>query len=796
MTAKFDSMFASEPHKMSGATSTTPPSGSQKLSMFAAKSGFVIPKNKLLGSLVPILRGAKKDGVTGGINEESSKQIERKSRWGPDPTQDASVRRAKVLALQIRVDQISKQLESENLEIGATQNPPLVDENPDESKSGSHMNSKVSEMLELEKRETIGEILKLDPSYKPPPGFKPLLKEHSVPLPVQEYPGYKFIGLIYGPGGDNQKRLEKETGTKIKIRGTKADTGEKGEIKPGTDVQCSYEEMHVNISADSFDKVDAAISIIELLISSVTGSSAAGSTPSVSVSGDSTNGLNQNQDGPPSHAYSLSLENQAVFQPAATTQMQGNHFQYSGSWFSAAPSHTPLFASSGSVVPPNPPHLARAPHFSSQTMSPSNMISAFGAQPTPNTGFHPIIPNQQFSMQAPPPTQFLQHSQWTQTAPFGHVGPPRNPSVIPAQNLSAPTSASLSFPVSLRQPTPTGHLQTSVSSMPQPMSGISPSPIANQPSTPQGVSSGLSGGPVNMGPMAPPTVPPARPVSLGPQSDVEYKPPQPNVAMMPRPGSIHPHHAGMSPRPPSSLGPIPGTVHSTGNHLSRPVSFPSPGISPSFPFAQQSGMPNSASHYTHINPLASMPSNSGNFTFQEQRPNADYYQVVPRPNTQATTQGSTQEPPSGPRPPPFGFAVADQPFQSFPRAQVSNRVDQTQGYASATPFGGRPGSVSFPPQHPAFPYAGQPSPRSQVPQIGMRNFIPTPQMPNLPSPGVQRGMHNQQSYPAQGTWPMNQKFGNNPSLASSKPAYHADQIYDPFSPTSVASPHQKGNLGK
>ncbi|CAI8595023.1 unnamed protein product [Vicia faba] len=99
-------------------------------------------------------------------------------------------------------------------------------------------------------------------------------------LQVQEYPGYKFIGLTYGPGGDNQKRLEKEIGAKIKIRGTKADTGEKSEIKP-----------------------------------------AASSTPSVSVFGDSTNGLNQNQD-PPSHAISLSLSNRAVFQPATTTQMQ------------------------------------------------------------------------------------------------------------------------------------------------------------------------------------------------------------------------------------------------------------------------------------------------------------------------------------------------------------------------------------------------------------------------------------------------------------------------------------------
>jgi splicing factor 1 len=196
-----------------------------------------------------------------------------------------------------------------------------------------------------------------------------------------------------------------------------------------------------------------------------------------------------------------------------------------------------------------------------------------------------------------------------------------------------------------------------------------------------------------------------------------------------------------------------------------------------------------------------MPSNSGNFTFQGQRPNADYYQVIPRPNNQATTQGGSQEPPSGIRPPPFGFSVPDQHLQSFQRTQVSNQVDPTQAYLSAAPFGGRPGSVSIPPRHPAFPYAGQPSPRSQVPQMGMRNFIPSPQMPNLPSPGAQRGMHNRQSYPAQGTWPdipmpLNQKFGNNPSLVSNKPPYSADQIYDPFSPTSVAPPHQKGNPGK
>ncbi|XP_061360605.1 uncharacterized protein LOC133304568 isoform X2 [Gastrolobium bilobum] len=797
MTAEFDSKSAAEPHKMSGASSAAPTSG-QKLSIFAAKSGFVIPKNKLSGSLVPIFRGAKKHGVTGAINEESSKQNERGSKWGPDLTQDAAVRRGKALALQIRVDQITKQLESEVLEVESTQNLPLVAEHPDQSMSDPQSNSK-SEMLELEKREAIGEILKLDPSYKPPPGFKPLLKEANVLLPVQEYPGYNFIGLIYGLEGDNQKRLEKETGAKIKIHGTKADTGEKGEIKPGTDIQCSYKEMHVNISADSFDKVDAAVSIIELLMTSVIGNLASGSTPSESVSRDCTNVLSQSQDGPPSHAMSLSLENQTVLQPVAVTQIHGNHFQYSGPWFSGVPSHTPVFASSGSMAPPNPPGLARTPHFPSQIMNPSNMTSTFGAQHVPVTGFHPAFPNHHVPMQAPPPRQILQHSRMTQASHFGHIGPPRNPSIISVQNLAAPKNASLPFPVS---------------SMSQPISGMSPAQIPNQPLTPLGVSLEQSGAPVtvsvglsNKGLMAPPAARPRRPVSLHPQPDVAFKPPQPNMSMMPRSATFPPHQAGISAGLPSSLGPmslpIPAPTHSSANHLSGPPSFPSPGISPSFPLPQQSGIPNSASgatpYHANVKPPVLMTSNSGNFTFQSQQPNN---QVVSRPNNQATIQGGQQEPPSGPRPqPPFGFAVPDQALQTFPRTQVPNQVDLTQAHVSAVPFVGRLGSVSVPPRHTAFPYAGQPAPRSQVPQMGMKNFISAPQLPNLPGPGIQRGMHIRQSYPAQRAWsdismPLNQKFGNNHSMASVKPAYPADQIYDPFSPTSVAPPQQKGNPGK
>ncbi|XP_019414553.1 PREDICTED: branchpoint-bridging protein [Lupinus angustifolius] len=722
-----DGASSSSSSSSSSSTTTTTTTSSQKISIFgaasaAAKSGFVIPKNKLSGSLVPVFQ-----------KQQHGPIIHRITKWGTDLTHDPQVTKGKALALQIRVHQITKQLESGILEAENTQ-----DLNPDKTNSDTQINI-MTEILQLEKREAIGEILKLDPSYKPPPGFKPLFKEATVPLPVQEYPGYNFIGLIYGPEGDNQKRLEKETGAKIKVYGTKADTGEKGEIKPGADNKGSYDEMHVNVSADSFDKVDVAVSIIELLITSVIGNLAANSTPAVSVSEDSTNVLSQSKDGSPSHAVSVALANQAMVQPgpAAVSQIHGDHFQYSGPWFSAVPSHAPVFVSSANIATPNPSGLTGT-HFPSQTLNPASMASTFGAQP----GFHPTFPNQHVSMQAPLPRQISQHSHITQASPLGHIGPPRNPSIIYAQNLSAPRNAS-----------PIGQPQISMPS------AQNSAPVAGK------MSLGLS----NMGPMPPP----ATPVSLHQQLDIAFKPPQSNMSMMPRSAAFPTHQAGFPLGLPSSLGSMPRPpTHSSVNHLSGPGSFP---------LRQQSGIPNSASrvapYHTNVKPPILMSSNSGNFTFHSQRPNTEF-QFVSIPNSQATQE----LPPSGPQPLPFGF----------PRTQVPNQVDQTQARASTVPFAGRSGSVSIPPRNAAFPYAGQ----SPIPQMGMKNFISAPQMPTLPNPGVPRSMHIQHNYPAQRPWTLNQKFGSNHTMASGKPAYPVDQIYDPFSPTSVATPQQKGNPGK
>lgn len=78
--------------------------------MFGAKSGFVIPKNKLSGSLIPIFQ--RGGGGAGKDNGTLAKLGKRKTKWGPDLTQDVAVKKGRVLAYQKRLDQITQQLES------------------------------------------------------------------------------------------------------------------------------------------------------------------------------------------------------------------------------------------------------------------------------------------------------------------------------------------------------------------------------------------------------------------------------------------------------------------------------------------------------------------------------------------------------------------------------------------------------------------------------------------------------------------------------------------------------------
>jgi hypothetical protein len=52
-------------------------------------------------------------------------------------------------------------------------------------------------------------MIKANPSFKPPADYRPEKKYRRLRIPLEEYPGYNFIGLIIGPRGNTQKRMER-----------------------------------------------------------------------------------------------------------------------------------------------------------------------------------------------------------------------------------------------------------------------------------------------------------------------------------------------------------------------------------------------------------------------------------------------------------------------------------------------------------------------------------------------------------------------------------------------------------
>ncbi|EFJ27692.1 hypothetical protein SELMODRAFT_77639, partial [Selaginella moellendorffii] len=108
------------------------------------------------------------------------------------------------------------------------------------------------EKLTKERHELISEMIKKNPHFKPPPDYKPPKLQKKLYIPSKEYPGYNFIGLIIGPRGNTQKRMEKETGAKIVIRGKgsvkEGRTHQKRDVKPDPS---ENEDLHVLVEADT-----------------------------------------------------------------------------------------------------------------------------------------------------------------------------------------------------------------------------------------------------------------------------------------------------------------------------------------------------------------------------------------------------------------------------------------------------------------------------------------------------------------------------------------------------------------
>ncbi|KAH7447436.1 hypothetical protein KP509_01G107100 [Ceratopteris richardii] len=248
-------------------------------------------------------------GASGLAENGSSTGRRKRSRWEPrdsegeamDNTESGGKRRSRWAAEepkpQIQLPDLFKELTGgveldpeiqalniQLLEINRRlQTGQVLDDRPDGARSpspepiydnmGIRINTRefrAREKLMCERQELIFKLIKKNPAFKPPADYRPPKLHKKLFIPVKEYPGYNFIGLIIGPRGNTQKRMEKETGAKIVIRG-------KGSMKEGRSHQKKdyrmdsgeNEDLHVYVEADNPQSLEQAVSMVEKLLSPI-----------------------------------------------------------------------------------------------------------------------------------------------------------------------------------------------------------------------------------------------------------------------------------------------------------------------------------------------------------------------------------------------------------------------------------------------------------------------------------------------------------------------------------------------
>ncbi|KAF8647460.1 hypothetical protein HU200_065372 [Digitaria exilis] len=650
MATKLDQPSPAENHR---AKSTAPQSLTPKISIFGTKSGFVIPKNKLAGSLVTRAATAKNEIPTAS-KEDNTRQVQRKTKWGPDLATDPAVCKGRALAYQTRVEQITKQLKSETSDLskieGSTGNGSNYDgsDNLKENKQGN------VELLELERREIIGEILRLNPGYKLPENYKPVLKETIIPLP--------------------------ETGAVIQVFGTKKISGEKSEIhlQDINETQAAYEDLHINVSADSYDKVDAAVALIELLLAPVSVKSAATSTATTVSSTVTSDVVNPGQ---------------------STTSVPGLlHYQSQNTpWLSTLQTDAPSIPSSGpvlSTLPTNslqPQPLAGSFSMPPYTGQPPHMNSM------PRNPFPAPVPQQSIPSNQQHPSQFHANS----IGPFGQ----------PPGTVSPQMRSSSSVPPPVR-PLQTPHASGGWPSF---------SPIMSQSQWPAQASPTFVPvrPPVSVSPFG--TIPPQGPVALTPPSNMPtmYHSQQPAVANFTCSSTIvsRPPVGALSfstvaaPQGPSSVA-FPGGASAQSAYprsIGPPPAF-SPGMVP--PSVASSCLPASGPSSTScsqapIGALRPPRPVAGDFTFRPVvSPAPDFSTPGGKTGIQGRSQPGT----------PFLHPGNQSPSQGFQRPM--NMMDQARMHAPPPPH-----------IHGAFPR----NPSLEL-HAGFRGIPPAVYAPLMPAP--------------------------------------------------------------
>lgn len=125
--------------------------------------------------------------------------------------------------------------------------------------------------LENERISLVERAMKNDPNFQAPAEYHQQKRSHrpqdKVYIPVKEFPEINFFGLLVGPRGNSLKKMERESGAKISIRGK--GSVKEGKGRPDAFADDAEEDLHCLIMADTQDKVASCVALINRVIETV-----------------------------------------------------------------------------------------------------------------------------------------------------------------------------------------------------------------------------------------------------------------------------------------------------------------------------------------------------------------------------------------------------------------------------------------------------------------------------------------------------------------------------------------------
>lgn len=144
--------------------------------------------------------------------------------------------------------------------------PPVYDQ------SGRRVNTleqRVRERLNIERIELVERARRLCPGFRPPLDFLRLHIKHNIKIviPEKEHPEFNFTGLVIGPRGITQKKIERESGAKVSIRGRGAHKDGKRKLYPDQPMgDDENSPLYLLISGDSEAQMNKAYNMIKPLL--------------------------------------------------------------------------------------------------------------------------------------------------------------------------------------------------------------------------------------------------------------------------------------------------------------------------------------------------------------------------------------------------------------------------------------------------------------------------------------------------------------------------------------------------